>query len=221
MTLDAASVAAWLQSHPDFFEAYPQVLGELQLPHPHGEHAVSLSERQLILLREKNRLLEQRMGEMIRYAEHNDSTSAKVHQLALQLMQSPDLPTLVPAVRQFMQSQFGVTQAIMRFWGPLREYDDPALPPVDPTLQSQVGELSAPYRGPAPAPGVQQWCEPTTPALLSFALLPLPCPAGHAGALLLAATDSTRFSPDMGAFYLTRMAELIGMAAWVLAQTPH
>ncbi len=220
MTLDASAVAVWLQSHPDFFETHPQILGELQLPHPHGSHAVSLSERQLGLLREKNRQLEQRMAEMIRYAEQNDSTSAKIHQLTLLLLQSKDLPTLIQALRPFMQTQFEVTQTALRLWGPLSDADDPALAPVDATLQSQVAQWSAPYRGPAPPAETLTWCEPCDEPLRSFALLPLRCPAGTIGALLLGATDPARFTPDMGAFYLTRMAELIAVSVWNLAQAP-
>ncbi len=220
MTMDASTVAAWLHSHPDFFETHPQLLGDLQLPHPHGTHAVSLSERQLGLLREKNRQLEHRLAEMIHYAEQNDNTSAKVHQLTVLLLQSRDLSALAPALRQFMLTQFEVTQTVLRLWGPLTAFDDATLAPIDPTLQSQITQWNAPYRGPAPPADVLAWCEPGSEPLRSFALLPLRGPAGLFGALLLGATNPTRFTPDMGAFYLTRMAELIALTAWGLAQHP-
>lgn len=218
MTLDASAVAAWLQSHPDFFDTHPQILGDLQLPHPHGTHAVSLSERQLSLLREKNRQLEQRMAEMIRYAEQNDSTSAKIQHLSLLLLQTPDLPTLRQTLGPFMHTQFEVDQTVLRLWGPLSPFDDPASTPVDPPLQSQIGLWSAPYRGPAPPAEVLSWCESRNEPLQSFAVLPLRASVGLIGALLLGAWDHSRFTPDMGAFYLARMAELIAVTVCDLAQ---
>ena len=41
-------------AHPDFFERHASVLARLRLPHQRGSAAVSLVERQVLVLREKH-----------------------------------------------------------------------------------------------------------------------------------------------------------------------
>ena len=51
----AEDVAQYLQDHPQFFEEHLDLLAQISLPHPHGGRTISLSERQLVALREKNK----------------------------------------------------------------------------------------------------------------------------------------------------------------------
>jgi len=46
------------RSNPQFFEEHVDTLVQINLPHPHGGRTISLSERQLVALREKNKQLE-------------------------------------------------------------------------------------------------------------------------------------------------------------------
>jgi len=64
-------IAQYLQDHPDFFEAHLDLLTEINLPHPHGGRTISLSERQLVALREKNHVLEKQMHELLSNAREN------------------------------------------------------------------------------------------------------------------------------------------------------
>ena len=50
--LDEQAIAEFLTRHPNFFNDFPTLLAELNIPHPHGTHAVSMSERQLIAMRD-------------------------------------------------------------------------------------------------------------------------------------------------------------------------
>ena len=51
-------VAIYLKQHPEFFEQYADMLAEIFIPHPHGGRTTSISERQILTLREKNKQLE-------------------------------------------------------------------------------------------------------------------------------------------------------------------
>ena len=42
-----------------------------QLPHPHGGRTVSIGERQLVATREKVKLLEGKLSELIQFGEEN------------------------------------------------------------------------------------------------------------------------------------------------------
>ena len=58
-------IAEHLAAHPEFFERHPSVLARLQLPHQRGSAAISLVERQVLVLREKHETLEQKLQELI------------------------------------------------------------------------------------------------------------------------------------------------------------
>ena len=84
--MDAAAVAEYLKSNPEFFEDYADVIAEIFVPHPHGGRAVSLAERQMLTLRDKNRQTETKLAELIAFGEENDAISEKVHRLAVGLI---------------------------------------------------------------------------------------------------------------------------------------
>ena len=51
--MNPSDVAAYLKEHPDFFENYADVVADVMIPHPHGGRAISISERQILTLRER------------------------------------------------------------------------------------------------------------------------------------------------------------------------
>ena len=69
--LEPEQVAAFLQQNPHFFEAYPDLLSELSLPHESGG-AVSLVERQIAVLRERNMDMRHRLSKLLDNARDND-----------------------------------------------------------------------------------------------------------------------------------------------------
>ena len=211
MTLTPESVALWLKEHPDFFETQSALLTEIQLPHPHGTHAVSLAERQMLALRDKNRALEARLGELIGYAETNDSTSAKVHRLALGLIRAQTLSAVLDLVRTLLQEDFAVPGMAMRLWGLPQDRDRPEFFAVSESLRDFVVDLDAPHCSHEAVPDSTLWLDAQAPAPQSFALLPLRDTETF-GAILLASPDRKRFYPDMGTFYLTRIGELVSAA---------
>ena len=56
--MNANDVAQFLRSNPQFFDQHPQLLETIVVPHPHGGRAIPLTERQIVTLREKVRVLE-------------------------------------------------------------------------------------------------------------------------------------------------------------------
>ena len=67
----------YLQAHPDFFERHAGSLAELRLRSPYGGRAVSLQERQAEMLRDKIKMLELRLMEMIRHGNENALNDSK------------------------------------------------------------------------------------------------------------------------------------------------
>src|SRR5215213_3301093 len=92
------AVSTFLQEHPEFFEQYADMLADIYIPHPHGGRAIPISERQILTLRERGKLLETKLREVIQFGEENDAIGEKVHRLTLALLAAADAGTLVNAV---------------------------------------------------------------------------------------------------------------------------
>src|SRR5687767_3955104 len=85
--LSDEAVAQHLQSHPDFFERQSTVLLKLRLPHQRQSgQTVSLVERQVEVLRERNQGLERRLGELMEVARANEQLGDKIHRFAQRLI---------------------------------------------------------------------------------------------------------------------------------------
>ena len=76
-------IADYLKNNPGFFEQYADLMAQIFVPHPHGGRTISLVERQMLTLREKNRASESKLAELIAFGEENDQISEKVHRLAV------------------------------------------------------------------------------------------------------------------------------------------
>ena len=211
MNLEVADVHAWLREHPGFFDEHPEVLQGLTLQHPDTGQAVSLVERQMLALRERNRTLENRLTELIRIARDNDALSDKVQQFALLLIAQRAPGALVEAILDGLREGFRVPHAALRVWGAgLGRAEGPECQPVLAELQTFAASLDAPMCGNHAVYELNRWFGEDGPRLRSFALVPLGKPAF--GLLVLASEDAGRFYPDMGTFYLARLAALAGAA---------
>lgn len=78
-------VIAYLKADAAFFQRHPAILSELALPHESGK-AVSLIERQVAILRERNMQMRRRMNELLQAAKDNDELFAKTRTLTLELL---------------------------------------------------------------------------------------------------------------------------------------
>lgn len=78
-------VIEYLRADTGFFQRHPNILSELDLPHESGT-AVSLIERQVAILRERNMQMRKRMNELLQAAKENDELFAKTRTLTLELL---------------------------------------------------------------------------------------------------------------------------------------
>ena len=69
----AEVVSDYLKENPDFFNQHPEVLSELKLTQHFGDGAISLVERQVAILRERNAELRRRLDTLMLVAEHNEA----------------------------------------------------------------------------------------------------------------------------------------------------
>src|SRR5262245_55008659 len=112
----AEEIAKYLQEHPEFFEEYAELLSSIQVPHPHGNHAIPLAERQMLSLREKSRKLIGKLRELVQFGEDNDIISDRVHRLTLALLTARDLQGALDSLYRQLTKDFGVPAVALRLW---------------------------------------------------------------------------------------------------------
>lgn len=78
-------VATYLRKNPEFLEEFPDVLETLHLNHNSGV-AVSLIERQVEQLRQKNQDLGRQLNRLVQVAAENEQLMTRLHQLTVELM---------------------------------------------------------------------------------------------------------------------------------------
>ena len=86
-TLSEDEIAGYLHRHLNFFERHSDLLMRLKLIHQPGSAAVSLVERQVAILRQRNSELERQLKDFVAVAKDNHALVEKIHQLAVTLME--------------------------------------------------------------------------------------------------------------------------------------
>ncbi|MDR3427026.1 DUF484 family protein [Silvimonas sp.] len=209
--MQAQEVMQWLQENPGFFEDYADEIADIFVPHSHNGQAVSLAERQLLTLRDKNRAMERRMGELLQFGEENDVISDLLQKLTVGLMQANDLPGIIGTLEYHLKERFLVPHVALRLWlaadVQLREFT-----PVGDVVHKLAANLVSPYCGPYVTEEVTEWFEGSGSSLKSFALFALKTADEPFGIMVLASDDADRFFPDMGTLYLQRLSELLAAA---------
>jgi uncharacterized protein YigA (DUF484 family) len=213
--LSADQVAEYLRQNPGFFENHVDILMNLQVPHPHGGRAVSIGERQLVAVREKSRLLEDKLRELIAFGEDNDAVGEKVHRLSCRLIDATSLDAALDTLYLDLLDHFAVPHVAVRLWNLAEENPDTKeFGAVGPEMREFVEKLPAPYCGHHAVYESHSWFGEAAAHLKSFALVALRRDGLAFGVVALASEDPRRFYPEMGTLYLARIGELVSHALW-------
>lgn len=105
--LDEDAVVAYLRAHPSFFAEHDELLLEQRIPHQRGD-SVSLVERQLKLLRDRNIEMRHRLSQLMDVARDNDRLFDKTRRLILDLLDASSLEEVVMAVEDSLRQEFQV-----------------------------------------------------------------------------------------------------------------
>jgi uncharacterized protein YigA (DUF484 family) len=209
MTLRAEEVARYLQANPQFFDEYAQLMSQIVLPHPHGGRAISITERQMLALRNRNRELESKLSELIEFGEENDGISEKLHRLALALIDASDWRVVLDQLHGHLADDFAVPQVSLCLWDAPAAGDTlPHFVRVDDSLAVLAEPLVHPYCGGVATFDPAAWFGERSVAVQSQALLALRNGGQTIGLLALGSEDPHRFYPEMGTLYLDRLAEM-------------
>jgi hypothetical protein len=199
----AEDVANYLQSNPAFFETYAQMLSEVTIPHPYGGRTISLSERQMLTLRERVKELEKKLHELVEFAKENDALQNKLHQFTLALFGAHELASLQSVVLRNLRDIFAVPHAAVHLW---KEQ------PPSVEVLAFADEHALPVCVHHAVFDTASWFGEAESHLRSFAYVPLRANNQTIGMLIIASEDQQRFYPEMGTIFLQRIAEIVGTA---------
>lgn len=209
--MNADDIATFLRTHPQFFDQHPGLLETIHVPHPYGGRAIPLAERQTVALREKAKLLEGKLAELVKFGEENDAISEKVHRLASALVGARDFPALTQSLYFHLREDFAVPHVALRIWGKSVPADFQEAAAVDETQRRHASAMGGPQCGQAAGNPFVAWFGEAREHLRSVALVPL----GQTtviGLLAMGSEDAKRFYPEMGTLYLRRIGELCAAA---------
>lgn len=100
-------VASYLAAHPDFFQDEDELLLQMRIMHKRGS-AISLVERQMQVLRERNVDMHKRLNELMDVARDNDRLFDKVRRLILEMLEAQTVDELVGIVDDSLRHSFQV-----------------------------------------------------------------------------------------------------------------
>lgn len=206
--MNTEDVVLFLREHPDFLEAHGELADSLSVAHPHNGQAISLTERQLHTLREKIRLRESKLAELIQFGEENDEISEKVHRLVLALLEADGFEAARDVIFTHLREDFAVPHVALRVWNSVLTRDAPEFQPVSEEVRFYAGDLSRPYCGAPVNQDVVSWFGESAPHVRSVALVPLMRDKRVFGLLALGSEDAERFYADMGTLYVMRIGEM-------------
>ena len=210
--IDDDAVAQYLQSHPEFFEGYADLLARMRIPHPTGG-AVSLVERQLSILRQQNRQFERKLVDLVEVARSNDQLMDRMHRLTVGLLEATDAERVVQAVFEQLREGFGADEVTLCAFDAAVPAPARTLARTDPALAEFTNFLDGgrPVLGKLKPAQLAFLFGERAGEIQSAALVPLGERAEH-GLLGVGSRRPDQFNPTMGTVYLARMGVLIGLA---------
>jgi uncharacterized protein YigA (DUF484 family) len=210
-------IANYLANTPDFFLRHAELLAAVQFTSPHSQRTVSLQERQAEMLREKIKVLEHRVMEMIRNGNDNVLLSDKILRWARDLLLVADAQHIPTRIVQDIKLHFAVPQVGLRVWGLAAEHaSQPCAQGVSDDAKVFASSLTEPFCGLNTGFEAVGWLDEPA-SVTSLALVPLRNNSSSAatpafGMLVLASMDAQRFSSGMGTDFLARIGELASAA---------
>jgi uncharacterized protein YigA (DUF484 family) len=212
--LDSAAVADYLSDNPHFFEEHADLLARIKLSSPLGARTVSLQERQMEVLREKIKLFELRLNELMRIAQENDVITEKFLAWTRALLLARNDVDLPHTLISSMQTVFSVPYATLRIWGVGEEYAHTWFAAeVSADAKIFCNGLSTPFCGENQDFEAASWIEGGE-SIKSIAMLPLRVgtePEAF-GLLVLGSPDPARFTSDMATDFLAKIGETASAA---------
>ncbi|WP_317932410.1 DUF484 family protein [Halioxenophilus sp. WMMB6] len=209
--LHAEAVRKYLIENPEFFQRHRDILQNLLLPHDTG-NAVSLIEKQVSVLRERNVELRHRLTQLVENARENDILFDKTRRLVLSLMETDELGDFIDALLYSLDNDFQVQFSTLVLFdeqlegpvGPARVYNSHSASKQFPKLWRAHKTLC----GQLPREDIQQLFPKNIQSIGSVAVAPVNN-GSPLGLLAIGHKDPDYYRSSMGTLFLGYIAEVL------------
>lgn len=200
----------FLSTTTDFFDRHPELLESLELPHESGK-AVSLIERQISVLRDRNLEMRSRLNNLLETARANDTLFEKTKRLVLTLLETDSLTQAIDTLYDSLKNDFQIEHFQLILFSPENTLNTPAkVASLDRGTQAIGGLL----RGNRATCGVLRdeelsfLFDDQAPAIKSVAVVPLNN-GNTFGILAIGSSDPLYYKSSMGTLFLSYIAEVL------------
>lgn len=201
-------VREYLKNHDDFLQRNPDMMDYLHISHASGS-AVSLVEKQVSVLRERNVDMRHRLNALTGNARDNDKLYEKTRDLVLKLLEADSTEALYRTFMDSMADDFQVEHASMILYGDSDSTGDCRMDTRD-SAKKNIGAL---FRGHKAVCGTLRKEElnylfPDAGEVGSAALMPL-LNGEQLGLIAVGSSDGNRYNSDMGTLFLSHIADVM------------
>ncbi len=202
-------VRDYLIEHSDFLQRNPEMLDYLHISHASGS-AISLVEKQVGVLRERNVEMRRRLNTLTGNARDNDVLYEQTRSLVLALLEAQSTADLGRIFNDSMKKEFKVEHSSMILFGEDKAADKGCR--IE-TLESAKTHIGALIRGRKAVCGALRKEElsylfPKSGDIGSAALTPM-YKDKELGIIAVGSSDASRYSSTMGTVFLTHIADVI------------
>lgn len=209
VNLDDQQVRDYLREHSDFLQRNPDMLDFLHVSHASGS-AVSLVEKQVTVLRERNVEMRHRLNALSANARDNDKLYEQTRKLVLKLVEARTLSELCTAFMASMREDFKVEYASLILFGEPDAATDSVR--IDSAERAKV-EIGPLLKGRKAMCGALRQEElnylfPRAGAIGSAAVMPLYA-SEQLGLIAVGSSDASRYHSAMGTVFLHHIADVL------------
>ena len=208
MDLNDEVVREYLKDNDDFLQRHPDMLDYLHISHASGS-AISLVEKQVSVLRERNMDMRQRLKSLTANARDNDTLYEQTRTLVLKLLDADSIETLYNFFMASMAADFRVEYASMILYGNHSSNKGWRTETQD-AVKKEIGSL---FRGNKAVCGTLRREEleflfPGGGEVGSAALMPL-SGSEHLGLIAVGSSDANYYNSKVGTIFLSHVADVI------------
>ena len=204
------AVARFLEDNPDFFENHPDALAKLSLVHDVDGKAISLIERQVLVLREQGLGLQRQLRELVSIARENEVLGNRLHRYALVVLDGHSTDEVLSGTYELLRQEFKLDAVRILMpedaagHGEFVRMDGRRLETILKQFNSGKPVCGGKFDDNLMRVLFGDLAEETR----SSALIPLSLKA-HRGVLCLGSRDPHRFHPGMATTYLVKLSEIL------------
>ncbi|MCB1708727.1 MAG: DUF484 family protein [Halioglobus sp.] len=212
--LNDEAVREFLMNNGDFLQRNPDLLDHLHVSHASGS-AVSLVEKQVSVLRERNVDLRHRLKALTTNARENDKLFEQTRALVVRMLEADSMAGLHRAFTESMQNGFEVEFASMILFGTEPADGDYRVTSLE-DARAHIGALLSGRKAMCGALRKEEFDYLFAQGSKghhfqqggSAAIMPL-TDGAQLGLIAVGSADAGRYTSDMGVLFLSHIAEVI------------